>query len=203
MDAAARLITTAFPRQTLLLAGGAAVVFFWPVLSGLLIYDRTAIADGEWWRLLSGNLVHYSALHFVYNVAAVLVAGTLVELRGYSRLWLVCLVAAAAIGAAIYTMNPELRYFGGLSGIATAVIVYLCLNGLTETGAWRTLCRATLALVSAKIVAEVIFDASLMPYGEPQPFVPVPLSHAVGAIAALLVFLLTRRLQSSQHAQAS
>lgn len=203
MDAAARLTTTAFPLQTLLLGSGAAVVFFWPVLSGVLIYDRTAIADGEWWRLLSGNLVHYSALHFVYNVAAVLVAGTLVELRGYSRLWLVCLVAAAAIGVAIYAMNPEMRYFGGLSGVATAVIVYLCLNGLTETGAWRTLCLMTLALVSVKIAAEVIFDASLMTYGEPQSFVPVPLSHAVGAIAALLVFLLPRRLQLFRYTQAS
>lgn len=187
MGAAARLIAAPFPLQTVLLGSAAVLIFFTPALSSLLIYDRVAIADGELWRLLTGNLVHYSASHAIYNVIAVLVAGALIELRRYSGLWCVWLVAGIAIGLIVYATHPEMRYFGGLSGIATAAIVYLCLNGITESGPWRILCLVTLVLVAAKIGAEFIFGLSLT-YAEPQLFEPVPMSHAVGAAAALLVF---------------
>lgn len=192
MDASARLNPVTLPVLTLLLCGAAAVVFVAPALQMAFIYDRAAIAGGEWWRLVTCNFVHHSSTHFAYDVVAFFIAGTLIELRRYRNFWLVCLIAGTTIGAVLYVTTPEMDYYGGLSGIVTAAVVYLCLQGLTEAGPWRALCGLALTIVIAKIGSECAFETSLLTYAEPQLFRPTPMSHVVGAAAALLLFLSTR-----------
>ena len=48
--------------------------------------DRLRVVQGEWWRLLSGNLVHYGLYHLLMNLAALLVCGYVFFLR--CSLWL-------------------------------------------------------------------------------------------------------------------
>jgi len=180
------------PVWTLLLCGVAAVVFVAPSLGDALIYDRDAISGGEWWRLITGNLVHLSGMHFSFDVVALLVVGTIIEQRGNRYVGLVYFMAGAAIGIVVYVASPELRYYGGLSGIVTAAVVYLCLGGLRDTGAWRWLCLFGLTLVAVKIGLELTLGNSLLAATESQPFVPVPVSHLAGACTALFVFFLTR-----------
>src|SRR5438445_11328024 len=44
-----------------------------------LQFDGVAIREGEWWRLLTGNLVHWSPEHFALDAVAFLVLGLLYE----------------------------------------------------------------------------------------------------------------------------
>lgn len=180
------------PLWTLLICGIATIIFFVPSLGDATIFDRDLIIGGEWWRLITGNLVHLSAMHFVFDVLALLVVGTIIELRGDRFLVLVYFTAGAVIGLVVFMTSPDLRYFGGLSGIVTAAAVYLCLEGLRDTGAWRWLCLFGLALVAVKIGLEFMFGQSLISVTESYPFVLVPASHLVGACTALFVFVLTR-----------
>jgi len=71
-------------------------------------------------------------------------------------------------------------------------VVFLCLHGLDKAGAWRWLCLAVLACLAAKICVEMEFGSSFVLAVQPGNFVPVPESHAVGAAAALLLFLWSR-----------
>ena len=183
------------PVLTLLLCGIATVVFFMPALGGAAIYDRDLIQGGQWWRLITGNLVHLSVMHFTYDVIALLVIGTVIELRGDRYLWLVYCFAGTAIGIAVYMASPELRFYGGLSGIVSAAVVYLCLDGLREPGIWRGLCGFALALTVIKIGIELALGLTFLSITESQPFIPVPVSHLAGACSALLVFALTRYKQ--------
>lgn len=192
MEAATRLTAIRLPFWTLAICAGAGLVFLSPFLESVLIYDRSAIAEGELWRLVTGNLVHYSAAHLGYDLMALLVAGTMIEISGYRHYPIMCFTATAFIGMILYWTEPAMSYYAGLSGVATAAIVYLCLHGLTEKGAWRWVCAAALFGLGIKIGIELAFNESLLFASGPREFLPAPLSHLVGAGAALFLFVLSR-----------
>ena len=190
MAAQTRLSTTRLPVRTLAISAAALLVHFVPGLGPLLIYDRTAIAHGELWRLLTGNLVHLSDLHLAFDLAAFLIAGAIIEQRGYRHFMTLCVSTAALIGVAIYWFEPALQFYAGLSGVVTAAVVYLCLQGITEQGSWRWLCAATLAGLSVKLWIELVSGKSLLMFVGTGNFVPVPLSHLTGSVAAAILFAL-------------
>ena len=194
MDTATpRLIPLRIPLATLLVCSAAGVVFAQPQLQALLIYDRAAIDGGEIWRLVTGNLVHFSPSHFLYDVVPLFVAGAVIEMRGSRRFAILCLASAATIGATVYVGSPELSVFGGLSGIVMAAFTYLCLDGLNESGAWRRLCQVALILLVAKMSIEMTLGWSLESFAESESpsFVPVPSAHIAGAVTALILFAWT------------
>lgn len=180
------------PVATLLICAAAGAVYVMAPLQALFVYDRAAIGGGELWRLVTGNLVHHSGAHLVFNVMAFLVAGALVETQRCRHFFLLCLLAGALIGAALYAARPELIVFGGLSGVVTAAVAYLCLIGLTQAGACRWLCLTASIILVAKIASEMATGSSILLGAKPQDFAPVPESHLVGAAAAILLFLWER-----------
>lgn len=192
MDAATRLNPAGLPIGTLLICAAAGAVYGAPVVEALLIYDRAAIGSGELWRLVTGNLVHHSTLHFVYNVVPLLIIGTLIEVQRIRHFPALCALSGAFIGAVLYLAKPEIVVFGGLSGIVTAAITFLCLHGLDKAGAWRWLCLGVLICLVGKIGVELALGSSLLAGIEPDNFVAVPESHVVGGVTALLLFLSTR-----------
>lgn len=188
-----RLIPLPTPLATLLVCGAAGAVFALPHLQALLIYDRAAIDEGEIWRLITGNLVHFSPSHFLFDVVALFVAGVRMEMRGSRHVATLYPVSAAMVGATVYVGSPELSMFGGLSGIVMAAFTYLCLDGLRETGAWRRLCWVALILLVMKISIEMTLGSSLVSFTEAESpsFVPVPSAHIAGAATALILFAST------------
>jgi len=186
------LTATRLPVWTLVIAACALIIFYFPQLGTLLIYDRAAISHGEIWRLLSGNLVHFSIAHLLYNLIAWLIAGTIIEIHGYRFFPVLCFSSSLLIGIALFILEPELYLYAGLSGVVSAAVTYLCLQGMSEKGVWRWLCAATLAGLIAKTVIEMITGSSFMLQISEENFVPVPLSHLVGIVAALLLYLFLR-----------
>jgi rhomboid family GlyGly-CTERM serine protease len=203
VEAAARLTAVRLPLWTLAICAGAVLVFLSPFLESVLIYDRGAIAHGELWRLVTGNLVHYSAAHLGYDLLALLVAGTMIETSGYRHYPILCLAAAVFIGMVLYWAEPTMFYYAGLSGVATAAIVYLCLHGLSEKGAWRWVCAAALLGLGIKMGIEFTFNESLLFSAGSSEFLPVPLSHLVGAGVALFLFVLSRSSAKNYRRSAS
>jgi rhomboid family GlyGly-CTERM serine protease len=201
VDTAARLTAARFPVWTLVICASAVLVFGSAAIQAFLIYDRNAIAHGELWRLVTGNLAHFSTTHLGYDLAAFLIVGTIIEIRGYRYFSTLCLSAAALIGVVLYFAEPAMHYYAGLSGVVAAAVVYLCLHGLTEKGTWRWLCAAVLIGLSAKIGIELALDKSLLFEIGMQEFVPVPLSHLVGAGTALLLFVLVRLSELARGAR--
>ncbi len=62
-----------------------------PVLS----YDRRALADGQVWRLLTGNFVHLNVNHMLMNVSVYLLAALLFMPTLSQRTWYVSLIVCA------------------------------------------------------------------------------------------------------------
>jgi hypothetical protein len=123
-------------------------------------------------------------------------AGMTIERRAYTHFGWLCAFAGIAIGVVLFMCEPQVQIYAGASGIATAAIVYLALNGLTEgheTRAWRAMCLAGLLLVLAKIVSEFVTGRSLFVDTAGQGLIVSPTSHLVGALVAAGVFLVRRR----------
>ena len=113
-----------FPWLTLGLVAGAVAASAGPAARAALVWSRPAIAAGEWWRLVTGNLVHFTAGHLLADALAIGLLGTLLERTG-TRLALVAGVAAVAVGGTVWFGAPRVTEYGGLSGVACALAGYL------------------------------------------------------------------------------
>jgi rhomboid family GlyGly-CTERM serine protease len=168
-------------------------LFLSPFLESALIYDRTAIASGELWRLVTGSLVQVSDTHLACDLGALVVAGVIIESCGNKHFPVLCLAAAFFIGIVLFQAEPAMHYFAGSSGVSTAAIVYLYLHGLNEKGGWRWLCAIALFGLVIKTGIEFTFPNSFLFITDTSQFRPVPLSHVAGAGIAVLLYLLAPR----------
>lgn len=75
----------------------------------------------EYWRLITPAFIHFSAIHFIFNVLWWSMIGSQIErIFGFSMLLVVFLVSAAASNLAQAIVSGPA--FGGLSGVVYAVL---------------------------------------------------------------------------------
>jgi rhomboid family GlyGly-CTERM serine protease len=178
------------PIVTSIVVGLSALIYLLPI-GASLAYDRRAVLAGEWWRMLTGHWVHFSSQHFLYDTAAFGIAGWMIEKRGHRNFGWLCAIAPFAISGTMLVCNPQLQICGGLSGLAIAAVVFLALNGLEESGAWRCICASTLTLCTAKLIGEEITGRFFVLHTQ-TGFTLVPSNHIAGAFTALVVYALPK-----------
>jgi len=171
------------PWRTLVLATAAVSAYLaFGAAPADWVFDREAIAAGEWWRLLTGHWVHSDARHAAWDIAALLMFGFLFEPRLSWSLPTVLLLASLGVDAWLWWGDSALRYYCGLSAILNSLLV--C--GLA--GMWRE-SRHPLILLTAvgaalKIVVEIKTGHSLVTQ---TAWPSVPATHAAGFICGLLL----------------
>lgn len=188
------------PRHTLALLISLFAAYGATGAADLLVYDRAAIAHGEWWRLATGHWVHFSHTHLLCNLLVVGAAGWLVETGRRTDLAVLCMLAILPTGPVLMLAEPGLAQFGGASGLAYALVVYAALSGLATPGRWRTVCALLLGVIGLKLVLEWCAGWSLSTGTSQGDFVPVPLSHMIGTCAALGLWLWRGRRSGSYGA---
>jgi rhomboid family GlyGly-CTERM serine protease len=184
---------TVFPILTSALAAVALVTYLCPGLASLLVYDREAILAGELWRLLTAPAVHFSSSHLLWNLGVFGAAGWIVESAGHRRLGFVCGFAAVASGIFFLWFQPGLGRYGGLSGLATGAVAYLCLCEQARRCRGRGLWICTFLIVVGKTLAEVASGAPLFPGSAGAPFRVLPGAHAMGLVGAVLAYAWPQR----------
>ena len=150
-----------------------------PHLTEALRYQRAAIGQGEWWRLVTAHWVHLGALHLVFDSAGLLLLWALYARALGPRHWLlVLLCATAAIDAGLWWGEPQLQWYVGLSGL---------LHGAWAAGALAVALRRDrlgwlmLAILALKLSLEQRAGASLLLGAMPV----VTAAHAYGALGGL------------------
>jgi len=119
-------------------------------------YSRSAITDGQVWRVLSGHFVHLNTTHLLMNslglLGIVAVWGT--ALNGARPLWL-SMSIGLGISVSLWLGEPQLQHYAGASGV---------LHGLFAAGIilardldLRFRLFAGAALI-AKLIAETQFN---------------------------------------------
>lgn len=180
-----------FPWRTVALAA-AALAAATPVAFDLLVMDREAVLGGELWRPLTAHLVHATRYHLTWDVAALLLLGFQFERVLGRRFFPVTLGSGLTVGLGVLLLQPETSFYCGLSGV---------LNGLWVAGAlvfarreerrgrralaW--LFRAAVLAGLAKIALETALGSPLFTDAARLGADPVPLAHALGALAGALL----------------
>lgn len=176
--------TTHRPWGTVLTVVLAVVVFFLPSVSPKLVYDRALILQGEWWRCVTGNWVHFSSSHLFWNLVVLVPTGVWLERHWPARGRLLLVVAPIAIGSALLTLDPALSRYAGLSGVASGVLVLLALTQLATSTNDRWFWRAVLGMIALKIIAEMAIQRPYFARFIEGDVHAVPLAHLTGAISA-------------------
>lgn len=182
-----------FPVVTLLVAAGGLALTLSPDAAHWLVYDRQRVLAGEIWRLVTGHAVHFSWSHAAYNLVMFSVAGVWLERRNRPLYgWLIGLTALAS-GLWFLVFMPDMARYGGLSGVVSAMVVYLALTEMRQPGPARALWVAILLLFAAKVGYEILIGQTLFAAPDTIPFQVVPAAHIVGALTAAVLFHGSRR----------
>ena len=97
-------------------AGGAAAV-------AALRYDRAALAAGQWWRLLSGHVIHLGYEHAILDAAGLVLMWALFA-RDYSaRAWILIIGSSLlAVDAGLWLLSSTVQWYVGSSGVLHGVL---------------------------------------------------------------------------------
>ncbi|WP_185234128.1 rhombosortase [Teredinibacter franksiae] len=153
-------------------------------LNPYLLYQREAVFAGQWWRLLTGHLVHLGVLHGLLNIAGLLmlVAGFPGLLRPVTW-WIVGLLLAVGISIGFVLIKPELSFYAGLSGVLHGLFTLLLIVALAQKPFQANrLLWVVLGLLLAKLGYEQLPDYSAG-YIEQAMAAPVIVdAHLFGAV---------------------
>jgi len=161
---------------------------------GAFELDRAAVAGGEWWRMLTGQLVHYGRAHAVGDILGFAGWAAIIEWRS-RRLWLAAMAASLAIiGAGILLFCPEVTHYRGLSGVDLALAtIVLCVLGasprIRRLRGGRALVGFAAAVYIAKLVFELVTGHAILAPDLGLHVALLPAAHVLGAVAGLLAFV--------------
>src|ERR1700749_1518669 len=120
----------------------------------LLRYDRAGLAAGQWWRLVTGHIVHLDLEHAGLNSLGLVLMWALFARDYNPRQWiLIVLATLGAIDAGLWLRDSTVAWYVGSSG---------ALHGVMAAGTLAHLRRGDLDgwLLAAFIVVKLAYEQS-------------------------------------------
>ena len=143
-------------RHTLLLILALSLLLVWTQSLDVnsWAYNRDAIANGEYWRLITGHFIHLNNAHLLLNMLGVGLVLMLFDSVLAIWQWLVVLLASAFIISVLMYLNlPQVQGYVGLSGVIHGLYV-LALMRLLIQPKERNLAIILILLVTLKLLTE-------------------------------------------------
>jgi rhomboid family GlyGly-CTERM serine protease len=175
----------------------AVLLYLTPELAAWATFDRTAIANGELWRLITGHWTHWSGEHLGWDLLVFAVVGGALELRGKRNAFLTCTVLSALlISGGVWVLRPGMVEYRGLSGIDCALVTLIAVDLLRQSirDGRRGLSLALTGLLAGylgKVTFEFATGLTLFVASGQGFFVPVPLAHVLGGTLGIALGLMT------------
>lgn len=145
----------------------------------VLIYDRSAIENGEVWRLLTGHFIHGDIRHLGMNMLAFMCIAPFVG--SFARLLKCYLAFSILISSAIWVFLPNIEYYCGASAVLNGLLLVAVWLEWQKKSHWL-LVAITLA-VTGKMLFEIEEGQALMSI---YLWPPLPESHLFGLVSAVL-----------------
>ena len=170
----------------------ACAVLLLPELGGdagraLLRYDRTGLAAGQYWRLLTAHVVHLDLEHAALNSLGLVLMWALFARDYKPGQWaLILLSAITAIDAGLWLRDSTVEWYVGSSGV---------LHGVMAAGTLAHLRRRDLDgwLLAAFIIVKVAYEqhTGALPFADSGARVIVD-AHLFGALGGIAVALVLK-----------
>ena len=161
------------------------------------IFLPAALAEGQWWRLITFPFVHISWYHLLLDAGAFFILyGELTEIRTSHRFFcLMCSTAVSLAVALLFSPMIETLGLGGLSGTAHGLMAFCGLKMMNNKTERRT-GQVIFWLVVAKSIWEAISGQVVFGFmhmglcGAPQAA-----CHLGGVLGGTLAFLILRDIR--------
>ena len=185
------------PYVSLILTALALLIHYHHPLRPHLLYTRTALAHGDFWRLISCHWVHLNTDHLLWSAMTFFVLGSFCEIMNRGKYLTTVGISTIFIPTAIWFVMPHLKVYGGLSGLDCALyslLIVLFIRREWSAQKWRWIIFYTIMLVllPAKIIYEMTSGLTIFVNNLNAGMVPVPLSHLVGGVVGLAVGIVIR-----------
>ena len=176
-----------FPFLTIIIGFLASAANFSAQVTSWLQFDSSAILHGELWRVFTGHLTHWSVSHLFWDMLVFLVLGATIE-RFSRRQFLTCFTAGSLIiSLLVLTVQPEMIYYRGLSGIDSGLFMLLLVVLYRRNAAGHNLLhKIPYILLGLLFIGKSAFElatAQTLFVQSSDLFIPVPLAHLGGAFA--------------------
>lgn len=170
-----------------------------PHVWAVLLYDRSAISAGQWWRILTGNFVHAGWVHLALDFSGYFLLWYLFgRTLGQSRWWWATLVGSLSVGGGLYLFNPAVLWYVGISGV---LHTYWAAGAVLAVARREFLGRWLLAF----LLLDVAYEELWGPLPTSAAILKEPIltaSHLYGAIAGLALGILWVVLDRRTHLHA-
>jgi rhomboid family GlyGly-CTERM serine protease len=153
-------------------------------------YERSRVASGDIWRLLTGQMVHWTPRMALVDLGMLLLLGASLEATGRRPAASLAIGASVVLCAAgIHVIPSGQELYRGSSGIASALFVLLCLELIVTSRSPRVklLSAAALTLIVVKAVWESSTGRALGAGALPDGVVVSARVHLLGGLAGALV----------------
>jgi rhomboid family GlyGly-CTERM serine protease len=171
-----------------------ALLLCWPSLNDTLRYERDAVSHGEWWRLISANLVHGNGWHWLLNAASASFQFWLFQGLGSRRWWwavgFICL-PANVLG--MHVFSPGVSWYVGMSGALYGTAVF---GGLLLLANREWLVGGVL---SAYLLGRILYEQAGASTAELAQLITIPVAvdaHLWGLVSGYLLALCWWLMQS-------
>jgi rhomboid family GlyGly-CTERM serine protease len=197
MKSSTQNIVNRFPYVSLVLTAMALLIHVYHPLRPHLLYTRTALAHGDFWRLISCHWVHLNTDHLWWSALTFFVLGSFCEIMNRAKYLTTVGISAVFIPTAIWFVMPHLNVYGGLSGLDCAlysllIVLFIRREWSAQKWSWIIIYTIMLVLLPAKIIYEMTSGLTIFVSNLHADMVPVPLSHLVGGVVGLSIGILIR-----------
>jgi rhomboid family GlyGly-CTERM serine protease len=165
-----------------------------PKLVSMLQFNRTAVMQGELWRIFTGHRTHWSGSHLLWDMLVFSMLEAIIEWLSRGRLLLFLAAGCLVISLMVFAFLPEMSLYRGLSGLDSGLfmllLVLLYRNNTAGSSMLQKMPYFLAALLFAgKTLFEVTTGHTLFVQSS-DLFIPVPLAHLGGAAAGMAIGLM-------------
>ncbi len=150
-----------------------------------LQFARADIESGQWWRFITGNMVHLTWRHLAMNILALVAIFALYsKCLNIHLMILVFLLSCLSVTLGIWMFSPQIHWYVGLSGSLHGLLVTLIILDFAIHKHWLNIVLL-LALI-AKLAWEGMMGP--MPGSESAAGGPVVVqAHLYGFLGGLII----------------
>jgi rhomboid family GlyGly-CTERM serine protease len=97
-------------------------------------YDRAAILSGEWWRIITGHMVHLNTMHLMLNLLGLLLICELLwRDLPLAHAFGLLFFSVTGTSALLWCLHPRLDWYAGLSGALHGLWAGISVSGWYST----------------------------------------------------------------------
>lgn len=155
-----------------------------------LAFERLLIENHEYWRLLTGGLVHANLPHLILNLVGLFLLLTLYENQIATRIWCaISLLQVFCVNLTIYLMLPSTEFYLGFSGGLHGLYSWYSVIEWRRKHSWFPVCVLVVLFIKLGMDSMSANSISTQIIGMNVHWQ----SHWIGAITGILLALIYKR----------